>query len=372
MPPISLTRPFAATALTLLMASTATLVLTGCGDNTSGNHTPSTSVPRPVLVVSAVAGSATGPEFIGEVRARQRAELAFAVQGLVQQVLVESGDKVRRGQLLATVESAPSQAQLGVSHADWQRLLAAFDEARRKQQRVLSAYERQAASEAEWTAAQADLRMAEAALAAAQAQRDGSAWSRARAELRAPFDGVIASRSLEVGQVVGPGMQVLTVDGAGRELWTSLPVGLKPLRVGESVRLQTPRGEQDSKLLRIGARVEAGGTQRAAFALQDDWRVGDTLSVRLLDRASEGGTVLVPLRAVQGSGISNGAAERSAQVFRIKAEGDTVERVSVRLGTLQDDQVEVLQGLAPGDRLVVAGGHALAPSERVKPVSSLR
>ncbi|QPF75408.1 efflux RND transporter periplasmic adaptor subunit [Roseateles sp. DAIF2] len=350
--------------LSLAAAAVLTFGLSGCGQTAApeAGKTP----PRTVLVASALPAAATGPEFIGEVRAAQRAELAFALPGLVDQVLVEAGDRVRRGQLLATLEAAPGQAQLNAAQAEIQRLQAGLDEARRKQERLRAARERKAASEAEWTAAQTELGMAEAALAAARAQREGQAWNRARAELRAPFDGVVASRQLEIGQAVGSGLPVIAIDGAGRELWVTLPAGLPALAVGQRARLATPQGELDSRLLRLGSRLEAGGAQRAVLALPEQWRVGDTLAVRLLPGQARPASVQIPLRAVQG------AADQAASVFRLKADGRTVEQVAVGLGATRGEQVEVLAGLQAGDRVVVAGGHSLAAGALVKPVTALR
>ena len=319
-----------------------------------------------MLVASALPAGATGPEFIGEVRAARRAELAFALPGLVERVLVEAGDRVRRGQLLATLEVSPGQAQLNAAQAEIQRLQAVLDEARRKHVRLQAARERQAASEAEWTAAQAELSMAEAALAAARAHRYGQAWNRARAELRAPFDGLVASRQLEIGQAVGPSLPVIAIDGPGRELWVTLPAGLPALAVGQRARLATPEGELDSRLLRLGARLEAGGGQRAVMALAGEWRVGETIAVRLLPGQDRSGRVQIPLRAVQS------ATDHAPSVFRLRADGRTIEQVTVGLGATLGEQVEVLAGLKAGDRVVLAGGHSLAAGALVKPVAALR
>jgi len=368
-PSLALRLPSVPAAHVLCFLALASLGLAACSPAAKEESAPAavSQPPRIVLVASAQSSASQGPEFIGEVRARQRAELAFALPGLVRQVLVEPGDAVKRGQLLATLDPAPAQAQLGTAQAEIQRLQAALDEARRKQQRLQAAHERQAASEAEWTAAQAELRMAEAALAAAQSQRENSAWNRAQAELRAPFDGVVAARQLEVGQAVGTGLPVITVDGAGRELWALLPAGLKGLSVGQKARLLTAEGELDSRLLRLAARQEAGGARRAVFELPEQTRVGDTLSLRLLGPAAASSTVWVPLRAIEGPG-----AQSAAKVLRLKADGQSLERVEVRLGATQGEQVEVLAGLKAGERVVLAGGHSLAADARVKPVSHLR
>ncbi len=330
--------------------------------------------PVPVLVAAVVPDTEATPEFIGEVRARQRAELAFAVPGVVRQVLVEAGDVVRRGQLLATLDPTPSQAQLDMIQADLRRQEAAVEEARRKVQRLKQARDQQAAGDAEWTAAQTELSVAESALAATKAQREGSTWNRAQAELRAPFDGQVAARHLEVGQSVGAGLAALSLDGAGRELWAVLPAELKDLRVGQAVRIASTQNdasvEWDSQLLRLSGRHDVGDARRAVFALPGSLPVGQTLSLRLLAASTTASRTWVPLRALQGAPESRPAA--SGEVLRVNADGTTVSRVRVQLGQAQDQRVEVLAGLNPGDRVVIAGGHSLAADVRVKPVTQLR
>lgn len=183
------------TALSLAATASITLGLSACTRHTAS----ATPAPRTVLVATATPYMLGGVEFVGEVRARQRGELAFAASGVVKQVLVEPSDKVRRGQLLAAIETVVPQAQLDAAGAEVERLQVSLNEALRKQERLHAARESGSASEAEWSAAQTEMQMAAAALAAARAQREGSAWARAQAELRAPFDGYVASRQLEVG-----------------------------------------------------------------------------------------------------------------------------------------------------------------------------
>lgn len=351
------------TTLSLSVAAVLLLGLVGCKDTQS---TPSTQ-PRTALVASAIPNTATGLEFVGEVRAKQRAELAFGLSGIVQQVLVDAGDSVRRDQLLATLEATPSEAQLNAAKAEIRRLQTVLDEVRRKQERLRSAYEHNAASDAEWTNIQAETSAAEAALAAAEAQRTGSAWNRVQSELRAPFDGVVASRQLEIGQAVGSGMSVISIDGSGRELWAVLPAAIH-LAVGQPAKLAAAHGEITSHLIRLNSRVEAGGARRGVFSLPDtSWHVGETVVARLIPMEAAATGVLIPLRAVQGS-----TEGQATSVLRLDATNQTVERVAVTLGATQDGKVEILTGLNPGDRVVIAGGHSLAHGAAVKPVSELR
>lgn len=350
-------------ALTVAVLGTAVL-LAAC----SPAEPPATAAsPRPVLVAPVQQAPLGGLAFAGEVRARERAELAFAVPGVVREVRVEVGATVRRGELLARIDAAPQQAQLASIEADGRRLQALLDEALRREQRLQAARESGAATEAEWTAVQAEVKAAQEALAAAQAQRTAAAWNQGQTELRAPFDGRVSLRQLEVGQTVGAGTVVVGLEGRGRELWLTVP-GSLPLSTGQTLALQGPSGSAESRVLQLSSRLEAGGSRRVLVSAPETWPTGEAVSVQLWPRDPAALTLLVPLRAVQ----MDATRPSQGQVLRLPAHGTVPERVAVTLGALQGDQVEVRSGLKAEDQVVLAGAQSLVAGQAVTPVSRLR
>ncbi|MDG0864576.1 efflux RND transporter periplasmic adaptor subunit [Pelomonas aquatica] len=328
---------------------------------------PPTPSVRPVLVATVKQAPLGGLPFAGEVRARERAELAFAVPGVVREVLVDVGASVRRGQLLARIDAAPQQAQLASSEADGRRLQALLAEAQRREKRLQAARDSGAATDAEWTAVQAEVQSAGEAVAAAQAQRAAAAWNHAQTELRAPFEGRVALRQLEVGQAVGAGTVVIGLEGRGREMWLAVP-GSLPLAAGQTLALTGSSGSATSRVLQVSPRVEAGGSRRVLMSAPDAWATGEAVSVQLWPRDPAAVALLVPLRAVQ----MDAAHPAQGQVLRLPANGQVPEHVPVTLGALQGEQVEVRSGLKAGDQVVLAGGLALAAGQAVTPVSRLR
>lgn len=350
-------------ALTVAVLGTAVL-LAAC----SPAEPPAKAAsPRPVLVAHVQQAPLGGLSFAGEVRARERAELAFAVPGVVREVRVDVGATVRRGELLARIDAAPQQAQLASIEADGRRLQALLDEALRREQRLQAARDSGAATEAEWTAVQAEVKAAQEALAAAQAQRTAAAWNQGQTELRAPFDGRVSLRQLEVGQAVGAGTVVVGLEGRGRELWLTVP-GSLPLSTGQTLALQGPSGSGESRVLQLSSRLEAGGSRRVLVSAPETWPTGEAVSVQLWPRAPAALTLLVPLRAVQ----MDATRPSQGQVLRLPANSTVPERVAVTLGALQGDQVEVRSGLKAGDQVVLAGAQSLVAGQAVTPVSRLR
>lgn len=336
------------------------MVLSACS-----NHEPATvtDLVRPAYVATARSSADAGLSFVGEVRATRRAELSFVVAGLVSNVLVEVGDVVRQGQVLASLDDKPLRAQLAAATAEVQRTQAQLSESLRRVERMRAAQQADAASATEWGAVQVELAGAQAAANAAQAQREQAAWSLEQSRLRSPMDGVVALRTLERGQATGPGAPVLSIDGGGRELVIHVPGNLQ-FKPGESVTLHGVDATLKSRVLRSAARLDAGGVRQVWLAVPDAAQVGSTWSVSV--RGPSQGSVAavqVPLRAVMPSTTAN-----TGSALRLAADGQTLEAATLTLDAVQGEWIEVQQGLQAGERVVVAGAQALRPGMKVQPV----
>lgn len=334
------------------------LTLWGCSEP---RPLATTENVRPAFVAEARAGGTEGLGFVGEVRAARRAELAFAVSGRVAQVAVEVGDTVRRGQVLATLDTQPLAAQRAAAQGELARIEAQRAEVQQRLERVRRAQAGGAVSGGELAAVEAEAAALEAAQRAASAQRDVAAWSLEQATLRAPMDGTVALRLLEPGQVGGPGAAVMAIDGDGRELSMLLPASV-PLKPGQTLTLRSAGAEQASRVLRVAGRLEAGGVRRVFLAVPADAAVGSTW-VAVLEGAAPT-TLQVPLRAVLPD-----ARAGSGRVLRLARDGRTVEAVDVKLGALHGTRVEVTQGLSTGDKVIVAGAAGIRPGSLVRPVA---
>lgn len=334
--------------------------LGGCTQPESG---PQQAIaPRPAFVATVKPGNAPEQEYVGEIRAMQRAELAFPVAGRVRRVLMEAGDAVRKGQIIAELDDAPMKAQVQAAAADVARSEAQWAESQQRLARLLEAIRMKAASATEEGAARLEVATAQTALHSAQANQKNAVWSLAQARLRSPVDGVVGLRALEIGQAVGPGATVLAIDGPGRELVLSVPERLA-LSPGLPVTLRHGGVETKSRILRLASRVEAGGTRKAYVAVPDEASVGETWSVAISSKGLGELAPLVPLRAVLPQ--TDGA---KGKVLRLAPDGRSVESAPIVTGAIHGDWIEAREGLQAGDRVIVAGAAAIAPGSRVKPV----
>ena len=192
-----------------------------------GEPAPISSVAGPLAAVPAVriapASERQAYRAAGTVRVSRRAELSTRVMGRVERVAVRAGDAVRAGQVLVTLDRASLEA--GRRQAQ-----AALDFATVQLHRM----ERLQADSA---VPQAQLDAARSAQAQAAAQVHAAESELTYASVTAPFDGIVTTRSVEVGDVAAPGRPLLVVeDRTAREIVVGVPDDLaRRLHPGQTV-----------------------------------------------------------------------------------------------------------------------------------------
>ena len=285
--------------------------------------------------------------------------------GRVVRVLVEPGQSVRAGQVLAVIDrsvqaqqAAQLAAQIDVARADLQL-------AQNNLQRAESLVGRGFISRADLDqkratrdAAAARVRVAVAQLAATRAQIG-------RLDVRAPTGGLVLTRAIEAGQVVGAGSGALFRIAAGgeMELMASLPQSdLARLPVGAQAQV-TPVGStnvypgvvwQKSPVIDPQSRQ---GVARIRVPLNDEIRPGGFASAQI-----QAGVQRAPL--LPESAVLNDS--RGSFVYVI-GRNDTVERRDVVIGQVSDRGMAIVQGLNGDERVVQLAGAFLSPGQRVRP-----
>jgi RND family efflux transporter MFP subunit len=324
--------------------------------------------PRPVQVAE-VSFAATGfaAAYTGTVRARREVEVGFRTGGRIAERLVDVGESVSQGQVLARIDHADLALSLRAAEAD-----LAGAEAQERQARNDAARSRSLLAAGHVAAAFDDQRQATARAAAervASAQA-GLALARNRlsyATLTAPADGVVTALLAEAGQVVPEGQPVLRLaDPAERELLVRIPESALPALRGAGAEVRfwaRPEARLAATLRELAPQADGAlRTYAARFTLADppDWvALGMTGTVRLVRDAEAVATL--PLGALHDRG-------GGAMVWRVS--GDRVEAVPVQVRVLGDQTVQVSGPLAPGERVVALGPQLLDPASRVRVVST--
>ena len=266
------------------------------------------------------------------------------------------GDRVAKGDLLVRFDIPATGAEVARQKADIARAEAQIANARAAQTRAKDLFDRGIAAHKELEDADRDLADADAALAQGQAGLTAANSTAARATVRAPFAGVIVKRLHNPGDVV----EAATADAVLRlvdphrlEVVASIAPGDVPrVAAGAHARMTTPVEGALTVVSRPMALDAATGAApiRLAFAgAVPALAVGTPVQVDI-DAEVRVNVVLVPLAALVREG-------EDTAVF--VAADDKAERRAVTLGVSDGTRVEIVSGLAAGDRVIVHGQAGL-------------
>jgi membrane fusion protein (multidrug efflux system) len=334
-----------------LAALAFAVLLAGCGGEPAPAGRGAGAPPAVVTTTTVVPVAWTDAiEALGTAQANESVTLTAKVTETVDRVNFEDGDFATAGQVLVDLSGRAEVAQLEEEHA-------AFKEAQKQ-------LDRQSELVKQGTIARSQLDTQVAARDSARARMDAIRARLADRVITAPFDGVLGFRQVSPGTLVTPGTAIATLDDV-RTIKLDFPVPesfLSSVRAGLGVTARSaawPDAEFEGTVQAVDSRVDPvtrAVTVRAAIANPDArLRPGMLLTVRLLK--PERRTLAAPEIAL----VQVGAR---AFVYRVAAD-DTVEQVEVKVGARRRGEVEILEGVAEGDRIVVDGTGKLRPGARI-------
>lgn len=356
-----------------LAAALLAALLAGCAEPPP----PTAAAPRPVKV-ERVADSATAAHesFIGTLRARQRADLGFEQPGRVAAILVDVGDRVRAGQVLARLEESPAQWRLEKAQADRTAAAAALAERSTQLRQHEALAKDQIVSATALESVQTQHRLALSQLQAADAALALARRDLTLSHITAPFSGEIVARAAQPHSDIAAGQPVLQIEaGQTLEVVSMLPEAVAARLVpGQAAAARIDASAQTGstyplKLERLSARSESGSLVQAVFRLDGitpGLRSGAVVSVEL-PRATTAAGVSVPAPALLPT-----AEPGSASVFLLDAAQGRLVRRAVQLGkgVLPGGRIPVSAGLHAGDQVVVAGAAFLTEGQAAVPHAS--
>lgn len=318
----------------------------------SGPTAPPGATPIPVKVqVLAPAPLERTLEATGTVVAIDSAELRPEMQGLVEAVLFEDGQPVKKGQALVRLRSADARAALADANA--RAKLASLN-----LERVRALRQREDAS-------QADLDQAEANAALAKAAVDKAAEALRRTTISAPFDGVTGLREVAVGELIDPSRSVTRLESRDRlAVDLALPErALGAVLLGQKAEIRAdalPDLPASGQVSYVAPRVDEGTRTLGVRVTVDQpgelLRPGLTAVARIVT-SSSADALLVPTESVARSG--GGMA-----VYVVGEDNKSALR-PIEAGERTPDRLEVKSGLSAGDRVVVQGLSRMRPGADV-------
>ncbi|WP_206861199.1 efflux RND transporter periplasmic adaptor subunit [Lysobacter changpingensis] len=300
----------------------------------------------------------------GSVISRRDAKVASEQDGRVVRV-VEVGQKVRAGEPLAVLDDTALRLQEQQGEADLARIQAQLDLAARQEQRYAQLAAQQNIARAQYEQLRADRDMLAQERARAQALLAQTRHKRTQMVVRAPFDGVVAERSVQLGEYVETGAAVARlVDTGAQEVRVRAPVDLaEHLAVGTPVQVRAGAKTRDADVRThpVSALVPVGDEASRQLELRIAMDVGELPVGSAVDVGMPGArkrsVVAVPRDAVI-------LRREGDYVLRVAAD-NKAERLPVSTGTEVDGLVEVAGAVKPGDRLIVRGGERIEAGQAV-------
>jgi multidrug efflux system membrane fusion protein len=309
-------------------------------------------------------------EVVGELEGIEEIRIYAQVPERIRKLAVREGDRVKEGDLLATVDGdvqsqvvLQSQASLEAAVANRDGVLDNLQRTRTLVQGGSGTPSQLLALEAQARAAEAQVRQATAGMAQASAQKR-------RTVQRAPVDGVVSQLVVREGDIAGAGQAIMTVVNDSQvkvvlrvperdflRVAQGMPVRVAPLAAPDqivegTVTLKGPIVDRTTRTGLVEIILPNEGRKLVA---------GSAVRVRI-EIARRENVVLVPTDAV----LLSPETELNGKAATFVAKGEKAERRDIIVGRRQGARTEVLEGLTPGESLVVRGAHLLKDGNPIK------
>ncbi|NOV20882.1 efflux RND transporter periplasmic adaptor subunit [Ensifer adhaerens] len=366
----SLKRSLLVAAVLVPVAAVAVLKAYGRTSEAPGKE----PVPAQASLTVSVEKVRTDPSAIfvtttGSVEAWQEATIGAEASGLrLAEVLVEEGDHVASGEIVARLDSALLKAQLAEQRAAVEQARATLESAQSASARAQKLLVSKAISVESAEEKSTTFKTSRAQLAQAEAAAERKEAELAQTEIRAPFDGVVSERPAVVGATVQNGTELMKIIRDGRvEVAVQVPEkNLQSVAVGQAATVTDASG-----------RVSQGSVSSVAEKVDATTRLG-TVRVSIAD-----GSALKPgmfARVSIETAVSRmPSVAESALIWRdgtssvfVVGDGGKVTARAIETATRSSGRVTVLSGLEGGESVVIAGAGFLTDGNtvRVSPIAA--
>jgi RND family efflux transporter MFP subunit len=351
-------------------ALAVTLMGSACNRAPAGPPGGPAMPPTPVVMAPARATPIEdASEYVASLKSLRSTTVQSQIDGQITKILVVAGDRVRQGATLMQIDARRQQAAVSSQQAELAAAEAAITYARQQQQRNNELYAAGAISKAQLEQTETALRTADANLKALQAQVQQQEVQLRFFSITAPTAGIVGDVPVRVGSQVTPQTLLTTIDQNDTlEVNVSVPIERAPaLKLGLPLQVWSSDGgervatttvsfvsphadEQTQSLLVKGIVKNADGALRAAQYVRARivWKTADGLAV--------------PVTAV---------LRINGQFFAFVAEPGAggaliAKQRAIKVGPIAGDNYPVLDGIKPGERVVVSGAQKLADGAPVQ------
>ena len=366
----------AATAAAILTSAALLASSCGGGGGQAGQGPPREFPPTPVKLVGArLTPIEDATEYVATLKSLASTTIKPQIDGQITQIFVKSGDRVAQGDRLMQIDPQRQQAAVSSQEAERAAREANVAYARQQQQRANELFAAGAISKQELEQSQTALRTAEASLQALQAQVEQQQVQLTYYTISAPTSGVVADVPARVGMQVSTSTLLTTIEQNDTlEVYVSVPVERSgDLKMGLPLKVMGSDGRDT-----LGATTVAFISPSVDEATQSilvkgtvqnpngRLRSSQFVRARIVWKTAEG--LVVPVTAV---------ARVNGQYFAFVAESaegkDNTKLVAhqraIKVGSIVGDDYPVLEGIKPGEKVVISGSQKLIEGAPVAPAS---
>ena len=298
----------------------------------------------------------------GNVMPWQETRIGTEIGGLrVLSVLVNVGDPVKKGQILAKLNPATVEIDLELANAQLMEAQAAQGQAQATLERAKRLAPSGGVSQQDLMLYETQKQTTEARLNAARAQVKTQQLRLDSATLAAPDDGIISSRSVNEGAIVQAGSELFRLIRQGRLEWRAEVKGetLIKLAVGQEVTVKSPAGADfKGRVRQISPTVDLTTRNGLIYVdLPADTKLKAGLYISGTLALSKRSALVLPASVIRRSGNAH-------QVFQINADGN-VETLDVEIGRTQDDRIEIVSGLDEHAKVIATNVESLKAGDPV-------
>jgi membrane fusion protein (multidrug efflux system) len=308
------------------------------------------------------------PEYLtltGSLHASRQSDIAADATGKVLQALVERGQAVKGGQVIATLDARSATLSATAAQAQSRLAQEQLEQARRECERVKHLLETGAISQAEFDRQTSQCTSQQWSATAAEAQQQSATKLLGDTRIRAPFDGIIGERMVNVGQYVEASTRVASIyepDPLRLEL-TIPEADLASIREGVSVTFSVAAfaDEKFTGMIRfISPNVRESSRDLVAEAVvaNQDGRLRPGMFAVAKVQLAEKPSAVVAAKALARD-------DTAARLFVVGADNRVQERL-VRLGESKGDMVAVRSGVKTGESVVLEPGPDVRDGARVE------
>ena len=351
-------------ALLVLFISLAS---TGCS-NTEAKQAP----PRPLPVQMEIIDLAAVPradEYVATIKSRRSASIQPQVDGSLTKILVKSGDHVRAGQVLMTIDPLKQQATVDQQRSTEAQKKAIFDYNKTEVERQRGLYEGGVTSKQNYDLAIQAFENSKADWEASQAARVTQERQLAYYNLTVPFAGIVGDIPVHIGDYVSQQTLLTTVDeNVDLEAYIYIPTERSgDIRPGLPVQIVTSRGEsiENTKINFISQQVDSGLqgilVKAPVHKSLDTFRNEQLVKARVV--WSTAPTPTVPVLAVTRIG-----GQSFVYVATQSDKGTVARQRAVTLGDTIGNDYVVTDGLKAGDKVIISGIQFLIDGAPVQPI----